>query len=186
MHLNTPEIKEIALVAFPEYSGRTFQVKSDSQCPKKLTSYWSGGSRNYFAIVKLDTLQTVPIPENGTPFNPEQFNCSNGIPLGFAVVENTIFCGKDLGITIYVNKQNLAKLLPPKTEITNDEKIVLVTTCSLKSSYAGDSNYRFTDANRKTGITLERWEIAKQSCISKKLLDKRGAITNEGRNIIEL
>jgi hypothetical protein len=34
------------------------------------------------------------------------------MPPNVIVVEHSIFCGKDVGITIYVRPANLAKLLP--------------------------------------------------------------------------
>ena len=88
-------------------------------------------------------------------------------------------------ITIYLNQEDLAPLLPSKQEITEDEKIVLHYTKSLKSTYAGIKNYRFYEANREKGITLERWDRAKNNLISRELLNKRGAITDEGRNAYE-
>ena len=36
---------------------------------------------------------------------------------------------------------------------------------------------------RKYGIMFPEWETAKKSLIEKKLLNKRGAITNEGKNL---
>jgi hypothetical protein len=72
--------------------------------------------------------------------------------------------------------------LPAPTELTEDEEIVLVATRSLKASYGGVSNYRLSEARRYTGIDLHRWETAKAMLIAKKLLNKAGAITVEGRN----
>ncbi|KPL05710.1 hypothetical protein AMJ85_11125, partial [candidate division BRC1 bacterium SM23_51] len=49
--------------------------------------------------------------------------------------------------------------------------------------YAGISNYRFHEAHRQTGITLEQWERGKRALIAKKLLNRAGAATNDGRNV---
>jgi len=89
-----------------------------------------------------------------------------------------------MGLTIYVHPSNLAKLLPKPAELTRHERTVLGYTARLKSSYGGISNYRFHEAHERTGITLAEWDAAKQSIIGKKLLNKRGAITTQGRNAL--
>lgn len=105
---------------------------------------------------------------------------------GLACVKHTIFQGKDLGITIHVHQDNAHRLLPEnKEELTRDEKIVLVFTRSYKNSYAGETNCRFKQAQRSKGITKAQWDIAYQSLLEKKLLNKNGAINNDGRNAVE-
>ena len=183
MHLNSPEIKQIALAAFPSYNGRSFQVLPFS--PMRLTSCWDGGSRSSFVIIDLATLRQAPIPENGTPFsNGGQILQISDLPVNGAVVEHSIFCGKDMGIRIYVGESNLTKLLPNNVEISWEEKIVLSATRTFKSSYAGRKDNRFYEANCETGIARENWETAKANLIEKRLLNKAGAITNEGLNAI--
>jgi len=77
-----------------------------------------------------------------------------------------------------------AALSAPKEELTREEKIVLATTRAYKNTYGGESNIRFREAHHETGISAENWEAAKKHLISRKLLTKAGAITNEGRNAI--
>ena len=77
----------------------------------------------------------------------------------------------------------ITPMLPAPVDLTDDEKTVLIATRSLKSSYNGIPNYRFVEAKRARGITLERWEAAKTSLIDKKFLNKAGAITVEGKNV---
>ena len=84
---------------------------------------------------------------------------------------------------LFVHPQAVAKMLDEVPEdISKNEKIVLVATRSLKSSYAGEKDFRFNEARRVTGITKEEWNEAKQSLISKGFLSKTGRITNRGRN----
>jgi hypothetical protein len=106
------------------------------------------------------------------------------LPLGIIIVKHSIFMGKDSGITIFANESDLANMLPPKVELSKDEKTVLKYTASYKSSYAGIKNYRWHEANRDLGISLEEWEEAKEKLIEKKMLNKRGAITVSGRNAV--
>jgi hypothetical protein len=106
------------------------------------------------------------------------------MPDGCALVEHSIFCGKDSGITIVVRTANAPRLLPPADngKLTRDQEIVLVATSTYKASYGGVSNFRFREATRQTGITESAWNSAKTSLIDSKHLNKRGAITPKGRN----
>lgn len=184
IYTDAPEVKEIGLAAFPDYSGRKFKLEPFPSTGMSLHSYWSGGSRNYFAFAHLDTRKaTESVPQNGTVFDGENYKVTH-LPENVALVEHSYFCGKDLGLTIYVGEENLVKMIPASVELTVDEKIVLAATRAYKASYGGVSNVRFKEARGATGITLIRWDEAKASCVAKRLLDKRGAITNEGKNAI--
>lgn len=46
-------------------------------------------------------------------YDSEPFRVKD-LPLNNIIVEHCIFCGKDLGIIIYVNPNNLTKLLPKR------------------------------------------------------------------------
>ena len=174
-------ILNIIAASFPSYNGK--KISLSTEVPTCLNSYWQGGSKNSYAFVQLSTMKQFNVHTNHPFFEPNQPRDLEALPLGVVLVEHSIFCGKDMGITIYANSQDLTPLLPPAQEVTEDEKTVLYYTRSLKSSYAGISNYRFVQAKAKTGITEERWESAKASLISKKFLNKAGAITAEGRNV---
>lgn len=187
MRTQAEEVKEIALAAFPSYSGRKFTV-AEFHGPKRLDSCWSEGSRDYFEFVNLESMRTHRVQENGTPWSNggQILECAE-LPLNVALVQHTIARGKDLGITIFVNGANLSKLLPApgaSVELSRNELVVLVATRSLKSSYAGIKNYRFHEANEITKINLHEWEEAKASLQAKRLLNAAGAITDEGRNAV--
>lgn len=186
MYVNrTSEIDAILEVAFPENKSRTVRLEL-FKAPMRVDSYWDGGSKNTYVFVDLATKEQIHKVHTNHPFfEANQPNEVRDLPQNVAIVEHHIFCGKDMGFTIYLNAINLTPLLPQKTELSNDEKIVLVYTAQLKSSYAGISNYRFHEAHDDIGITEEQWNAAKNICMDKKLLDKRGAITIEGRNAID-
>lgn len=117
LSLRDPLVANIVRRTFPTYRGRKFQLRVHDAGGISLTSYWSGGSRSWFQVLRLEDFQTVTIPENGSGFTriDAQFGPA-GLPLslpapGFAVVEHCHFCGKDLGIRIHVHRDNAAKLL---------------------------------------------------------------------------
>lgn len=180
MYINTSEIKSIAKSAFPNYNGNKYQIKVFT--PMRLDSYWSSGSRDYYSIVNIGNDKMAAVPQNGTPFDANTLQISE-LPYNMVIVQHTISCGKDLGITIYCREDNIKQYLLPLTcEITKNEEIVLIATQSLKSSYAGISNYRFHEAHSVTGISEIDYNTAKVSLQSKGMLNKAGAITDKGRN----
>lgn len=106
---NDPEVKKIALTAFPHYKGRKFKVK-DFYPGKRLDSYWDGGSKDTFAVVELSSLRSIPLPNTwamGSTGQPQ----ADQLPEGLCLVEHSIFCGKDVGITLHLNDANLQKFL---------------------------------------------------------------------------
>lgn len=106
------DIPQIVRATFPDYRGRKFKV----QATEKVTLHdlnWSGGSRSQYRTCTL----------NGTPAgSADRYNAmapweniaegkSLPVPQGFAVVRHSIFCGKDTGLTVYVNPADMPKLL---------------------------------------------------------------------------
>ena len=170
---------------FPEYNGKKFKIETVDET-FQMNNYWSGGTRSFYSVVELETGKVLN-PDNSTnnPFNKIAHE-TYGLPIGCVLVEHSIFCGKDMGLTFHIRPENLNRIaLPEKPKMTRMEALVLIYTKSLKSSYAGISNYRFHEAKRdKKDLTETEWESAKTSCISKGWLNKAGAITPTGRNTI--
>ena len=184
VYIDKPDesIRRIVKATFPNYKGRTFKLSTS--IPSRLTSYWSGGSKDYYCFYELATGKTMSVETNHPFFNKNAPRELENLPKGIVIVNHTKSCGKDIGITIFANKEDLTPMLPPKQEVSEDETIVLQFTRGYKSSYQGISNYRFHEATLRTSITEERWEKAKASLITKKLLNKRGAITAAGKNLV--
>lgn len=180
----SPDVTDMARKVFPAYRGRKFRLDR-SGTPVNVTSFWSEGSRDYFAAINLSTSEVVAVPQNGTPFDGGPI-APNGVvvPAGFMLVEHSIFMGKDMGITFHVDPETALDFLPEAVEVSEDEQIVLRYTSGYKNTYGGETNVRFREAQRSTGITSERWETAKASVTSKGMLNKAGAITNKGRNAV--
>jgi hypothetical protein len=94
------KLKSLAKLAFPGYRGRKYRL----EYREKLTtaSYWSGGSRDTYCLIDLATRRPTPI----AGINPIGFQGptpTTQISPGQVLVEHTIFCGKDIGITFYLN-----------------------------------------------------------------------------------
>lgn len=74
-------------------------------------TYWSGGSRFSYHAVNLRTFQVGSAAQHAPP----QFGGKTpvvDIPEGVVIVKVGTFCGKTAAATVYVNPDNLPKLLP--------------------------------------------------------------------------
>jgi len=183
IYTDHPDVKKIALAAYPDYNGKKFCVEIANH-PLDVRSYWDGGSKNFYVFLRLDTLNTWEMPQQSA-FD-KKVNGADSVSLvpGMVCVEHTYFQGHDMGITIHVHPENAPKFITEQKELSRNEKIVLVFTQSYKNTYAGRSNVRFYEANRSKGISLTDWIDTVKLLQEKKMLNKAGAITNEGRNAI--
>jgi len=179
----TDDIRKIVKACYPQYNGKTIQI-SDTP-PKTCRSYWDGGSKRYYVLYSLSDGRTMEVGTNHPFFEPDKPYELRELPKDVLLVQHNIFQGKDLGITIFANQENMQHMLPDPMELPDNEIIVLLYTAHLKSSYAGQSNYRRYSAVRDNKITKEGWDAAKAKLIESKHLNKAGAITAKGRNAIE-
>lgn len=92
-------------------------------------------------------------------------------------------------------------------DLTPDEALCLAFTCSLKNSYGGKSDIRYTEARASVGSRMskamrardgarqsilaneyfprERWESAQNALRARGLVNKVGSVTDDGRNLRE-
>jgi hypothetical protein len=103
-------VKSLVNLTFPDYKGRKFFFEVQTH-PMDCRSYWDGGSRTYYAFVKLDTLESVSMPSQG--LNDKTVNGADSVflPEGICCVQRDFFQGKDVGVTIIVNPKNSVKFL---------------------------------------------------------------------------
>jgi hypothetical protein len=181
MYVNNNPIRDLCRKAYPDYTGRKFQIEVRAY-PINCASYWSGGSGDYFTFMRMDTLEIMSVPQQSAfDRKVEGVNEVSLIP-GMVCIKRTYFCGKDLGCKVYIHPENAPRLLPENVELTDLEKTVLRCTRSYKSSYAGISNYR----QKESGLTIEVWNHTKDSLIRKGLLNRAGALTIDGKNAVNL
>lgn len=182
IHNDSPEVRNIVATAFPEYRGRRFTVQA-FQGPMRLSSYWSGGSRDYFAFVNMGNAGLVThIPENGSPFTLG-IDELVALPINVALVR--YHRGPYEYVTVIVPAENLNRFaLPASVPLEWAEQVVLAATATYKNSYGGLTNCRFREATRATGIDENQWSLAKATLTAKKLLNAAGAITDAGRNAV--
>jgi hypothetical protein len=191
IHFNKPtdNMRVVLKATFPNYKGKKFEVVVDN-FPTKIDSYWDEGTRTYFSFFDIASKKIYDIGSNHPLFEPNKPRVySNPLP-GVILVSHIIFQGKDIGVTFYVLRDDYewlagAPQLNNSDQLTNNQKIVLYYTKSLKSSYAGIKDLRFHEANREKKISKEDWFDAKNWLIKNGYLNSAGAITIKGRNAME-
>ena len=106
-------IRSLVSRAYPSYRGRKYRLRV-SDAPINCASYWDGGSRDYFCFANLATGEvSSQVPAQSAFDKPISGAQDVRLPSGFVCIEHSIFCGKDIGITIHVLPENAARLLPP-------------------------------------------------------------------------
>lgn len=177
-----PAVRDLLTLAFPNYTGNRVMVETAGGV-RFTGTMWSDGYRESYCIVRYDG-QTASIPTEPFLQRSELHERDYVLKPGYAVVRRTQ--GRCPHVTIIVHPDMVPRFLPADDgKLDRDHLIVLVATRSLKSSYAGVKNYRLAEVQQYTGITSDRWEAAKADLIGRKLLNKAGAITNDGRNALE-
>ena len=178
---NEPGLRSIVNAVYPEYKGKKIKFIPTTKVHISDT-YWGGGTRSTWRAVNLSTKVSKPFPN----IPPPQFGGPSSVlemtlfP-GMAVVEHSIFCGEDMGLTFYIHPEDAPFLLPAPTKLSPEERIVCEYSIARKSSYVGKDRCDMAMDDGKIPSRQE-WDKAKESCITKKLLNKAGAITPAGRN----
>jgi len=112
MKLNKAQVRDILALTYPEYRGRKYAIEFVPTLMIYNTN-WAGGSRNTYTAIRYDgrcSRLGVPAPWVNTvegktiELTPE-----------IMIVKHCIFCGRDLGITIYAHPSHLPKWLPATT-----------------------------------------------------------------------
>lgn len=107
------DVAAIIRATFPGYKGRKVAIR-----PVESVWFhdvnWSGGSRNQYRACTLDGRPTEKQPDTGAraPWDNPYDGLRVPTAQGFCIVEHCMFCGKDLGLRIYVHPSDMPKLLP--------------------------------------------------------------------------
>jgi len=162
------------------YDGKAFKARACTSFTIPADAgLWSDGSRDLFSAVSLASGAVVTIPgQDGAPWNASRSEKTVDIRPGFCLIQHSISCGRDCGLTFYVHPDDIAKLVPHDScELVECEKIVLYITCAYKS-------FARAEEARRMGIDAGELEAIKARLIKLELLAKNGAITVKGRNAI--
>jgi len=112
LQLRKADVKEILARTFPDYHGRKFRLRfSDHVILSDLN--WSGGSRNEYAFVRIDGAVKSLDFSTIAPWNHNAEGQRIDLPPHVLCVKHQDFCGKDLGVVIIVNPNDIDALPQP-------------------------------------------------------------------------
>lgn len=169
------ESKDVPAYLRGSYTGKKFKaVITESFTIPASAGIWNGGSRDTYSFVELGSGRTVQSPYQQTaPWDQHSSEFSAQLPPEIALIEHTIFCGKDLGLTFYLHPDAVVKMLPPNNpELTETQKLVLNATASLKASYNGKDRYE----NSKPYGAMSKEEVAERLTKVKELFALKGNV----------
>ena len=175
MYTDSKDAIAIVQRAFPEYrhSAGKLQIKPFNGATP--TSYWSGGSREYWAFVPLvdGVTVTAKIPENGSGFGPTVARIET-LPFGCALVCYTI--GGYKHAEIHLNAEDIAPLIAaPAEDLSREESLVLASHKFFKSTFR-------RKYCQEEGIDATQFETAVESLKGKGFIAAGGGLTTKGRN----
>lgn len=78
-------------------------------------TFWDGGSRNEYVAVKLDSGKAVALDTGSAPWGAIAEGKTVDLLPGYAIVEYSVFCGKEMPLRVYLHPSNVTeKLLAAK------------------------------------------------------------------------
>lgn len=114
MEIPAKAVKAIVAAADPGYRRQKVRIVIAEQ----VTFYdlnWSGGTRNEYHAVDLETVRTIGDMSRwnaAAPWSNKVEGTTAQIPPGIVVVRTGFFCGKVSMATIYVHPDNAPRMLP--------------------------------------------------------------------------
>lgn len=161
------------------YSGRKFKAYPVESIKIPATAgLWEGGSRDMYHAIDLATGERCDMPgQNSAPLNTARVERHVALVPGYAVVRESVFCGKDGGLTFYVHPVNVTALIPDQSgeALTPNESRVVVIISSLISRARRDEAMR-------AGINPVAYADILVSLKAKGMMTAQGGLTVAGKN----
>jgi len=178
IHVDPADVRPIIEATFPAYRGAKVQVRAAETV--LLTGLnWSGGSRNRYAACTLDGRASGNAGSGNAapPWRNPVEGAPVAVPAGFVLVQHCMFCGKDLGLRIYVNPSDMPKMLPPAegNDLSRVEQDLLKLIRSCISSYRREEWTR-------SGHSLALYEPTVAALKAKGFLTAGGGLSLKGKN----
>lgn len=106
------DVEAIVRATFPDYRGRKFKVAATESATLHDLN-WSGGSRSQY---RSCTVTGHPIGSADrfnrlAPWDHQAEGARVPVPPGAVLVRHSMICGKDTGLTIYVNPADMPRLI---------------------------------------------------------------------------
>lgn len=130
-------VEHVIQATFPEYKGRKVALKAVEKVVVNGLN-WDGGSRSCYVGCTLDGKRTgdASIGNAAAPWANPIEGKEVTVPAGYALVEHSYFCGKNMGLMVYLNPADMPRYLPESTEeLSVEEKNLLRIMRTYKAAY---------------------------------------------------
>jgi len=102
-----PKLVELMQKVYPDYKGRKFYLEVSDQ-EFSTVSYWDEGSRTYYIFIDAND-NSLHLPNTHPFYQHNDENRTAKLVPGIACVKCTIFCGRELGLTIMFHPEDIPK-----------------------------------------------------------------------------
>lgn len=102
-----PAVKALLAATFPAYKGRKVVAEIATSVTLWDTNY-SGGTRNVYHFITPDHQERLTVP---APWVNRAEGAVVPLSAGLVVVEHSMFCGRDCGITVHVHPDLAPKMI---------------------------------------------------------------------------
>lgn len=107
------EVKWLTSCAFSSKKRETRIVVTETVTFQN--TFWDGGSKSEYRAVKLESGETAILDVGSSPWTAIAEGKTVTLEPGFAIVEHSVFCGKEVLLTVYLHPSNVTeKLLKAK------------------------------------------------------------------------
>jgi hypothetical protein len=171
-------VLKIMRAAFPDFSGQQVEIVPHAGTIN-LASYWSGGSIERYAFVRLDNLRAQRVPEQ-SEFSPQIPGLSEFkmVP-GVVVVSHNTFQGKRTTPRIYVHPDNMNQLALPAPSVELD----MIQALALLATRMYISSARYEAFRNWTNATKAQYDAIRGQLQAKGMLKANNSLTIDGRNV---
>ena len=178
-HLDRKDVPPAMLGA---YKGNKIEAESCTSVDIPFDAgLWSSGTRYHYISLDIASGRMFPLAgQDSSPWDENRKARTIDLLPGQAIVCQSVFCGRNMGLTYYMRPDDFAKIVPSDSGVAlcDVEKRVL-------RIIAGYKAFARNDEFRRAGIEAGESDAIKARLIKLGLLNKAGAITISGRNACE-
>lgn len=110
--VSAKDLRWLTFKAFPSNKKRTITVIF-TETVEFFNIFWDGGSKNTYKCVRLLDSQAAVLETGSSPWSAIAEGKMVQLELGYAIVEESIFCGKVMGLRVYLHPANVIPNLIP-------------------------------------------------------------------------
>ena len=115
--------KELSWLTRPAFASKKRTVKVEVTTRVYFgNTFWDGGSKNTYRAVRLADGNVASLETGSSPWTAVAEGKAVELEPGIAIVEESIFCGKQMPLRVYLHPSNAAPLLGSNSQLPPYER----------------------------------------------------------------